>query len=169
MSSLQSNQVAAMKWKGIFKFFLGVSLAIALLIGGGVAAALYFFFQVTSAPPKPIFVNDKPSVKAQVNSTPNTANSSAPTPQTTATSSTPTPTPQALAAGTYKARVTWADGLSVRSEPNLDSERIAGAAYNEELIVLEESADKSWQRVRLDNSQQEGWIKAGNTQRVEAQ
>lgn len=159
-----------MNWKNIVKFLLGVSLAIAILVGGGVAAALYFFFQVTSAPPKPIFANDKASIKAEATSASNPVNAPAsPKPQTATTTPSPTPKSEALAAGTYRARVTWADGLSVRSEPNLDSERIAGAAYNEELIVLGESADKNWQRVRLENSQQEGWIKTGNIERVAAQ
>lgn len=153
-----------MRWSGLAKVLLGVILAIAILLGGGVATALYFMLKGSSSPPKPIFANDKPSLKGQRSPTSNTAKR---TSQPTTANSTNTSLPLPLAPGTYKARVIWSDGLSLRSEPNLDAERVGGAAYNEQVIVLGESADKNWQRVRLENGEPEGWIKAGNTQRVE--
>lgn len=155
-----------MRWRSVIKFVLGFGLAAAILISGGVATALYFLYRVTTPPPKPIFANDTAAVKAQGSA--NIAANTSPNPQANSTvnsaeSSSATP----LAAGTYRARVTWAEGLSVRSEPDVDAQRLAGAAYNEELIVLEESADKNWQKVRLDSSEQEGWIKSGNIERIE--
>ncbi|MEY2856269.1 MAG: hypothetical protein RLZZ74_578, partial [Cyanobacteriota bacterium] len=33
------------------------------------------------------------------------------------------------------------------------------------IIILEDSADGKWQRVRLEN-EQEGWIKGGNTEKT---
>ncbi|WP_323808708.1 hypothetical protein [Nostoc sphaeroides] len=33
--------------------------------------------------------------------------------------------------------------------------------------MLEENQDKSWQKIRLEGSEQEGWVKAGNTQKVD--
>jgi uncharacterized protein YgiM (DUF1202 family) len=56
--------------------------------------------------------------------------------------------------------------LGVRAEPSPDAERIAGVAVNEEVIVLAESDDKKWQKIRTQN-EQEGWVKVGNTERVE--
>ena len=153
-----------MRWSGLAKVLLGVILAIAILLGGGVATVLYFILKGSSSPPKPIFANDKPSVTGQRSPTSNTAKR---TSQPTTATSTDTPATKPLAPGTYKARVTWSDGLSLRSEPNLDAERVGGAAYNEQVIVLGESADKNWQRIRLENGEDEGWIKAGNTQKVE--
>ena len=153
-----------MRWSGLVKVLLGVILAIAILLGGGVATVLYFMLKGSSSPPKPIFANDKPSVTGQRSPTSNTAK---PTSQPTTGNLTDTPATKPLAPGTYKARVTWSDGLSLRSEPNLDAEKVGGAAYNEQVIVLGESADKYWQRVRLENGDEEGWIKAGNTQKVE--
>lgn len=155
-----------MRWSGLAKVLLGVILAIAILLGGGVATALYFMLKGSSSPPKPIFANDRPSVKAQGSPTSNKAKS---TSQLTSSNSTNTPSPKSVAPGTYKARVTWSDGLSLRSEPDLDAERVGGAGYNEQVVVLGESTDKNWQRIRLENGEQEGWIKAGNTQRVEDQ
>jgi len=54
-----------MFWSGLAKFLLGFSLAIALLAGGGVAAAMYFMSKASIRPNKPIFTNDKPTVKVQ--------------------------------------------------------------------------------------------------------
>lgn len=153
-----------MRWSSLVKLLLGVSLAIAILLGGGVATALYFMFKVTTRPPKPLFVNDKPSV-TQHSPNSRTAKHTPPATQPSTTPKSKTSSPKPLEAGAYKARVTWSQGLSLRSEPNLDAERIGSAGYNQPVVVLAESGDKSWQRVRLEDSEQEGWIKAGNTQR----
>lgn len=154
-----------MRWSSLVKLLLGVILAIAILMGGGVATALYFMFKVTTPPPKPIFANDTPSVKAQrspasktAKRTPSPAKKPSATPSSTDSS-------KPLEPGAYKARVTWSQGLSLRSEPNLDAERTGSAAYNQLIVVLGESTDKNWQRVRLADGEQEGWIKAGNIQK----
>lgn len=149
-----------MIWSGLAKFLIGFILAIALLMGGGVAAAMYFMYKVTIHPPKPVFANEKPTVKAQGKPSSATAKRSA--------TSTPSETssPKPLEPGAYKARVTWSQGLSLRSEPNLDAERIGSVAYNQQIVVLTESADKTWQRIRLEDSEQNGWVKAGNTERL---
>ena len=150
-----------MIWSSLAKLLLGFTLAIALLIGGGVAAALYFMNKVSTPPPKPLFANEKPEIKPQ-----RPPSSTTPLPSATPTPS-ETPSPKLLDPGAYKARVTWPQGLSLRSEPNFDAQRIGSLDYNQQIVVLEESADKNWQRVRLEDSEQEGWVKAGNTERVE--
>lgn len=147
---------------------LGFILAIALLIGGGVSVALYFVSKVSTLPPKPIFANDTATVKAKTPTASTTAKNT--TVPTTQPSAIPTPSeisPQpALEPGAYEARVTWSEGLILRSEPNIDAERIGSAGYNQQIRVLEESIDKNWQRIRLDDSEQEGWVKAGNIERI---
>lgn len=155
---------------GITKFLIGFFFAIAILIGGGVGAALYFMSRASTYPPKPLFVNDLPTVKGQ---RPPTATTKSRTQPTTKASSKPTPkqTPASskpLEAGAYKARVTWSGGLSLRSEPKQNAERIDGLSYNQEVVVLAESPDKSWQKIRLNNGEQQGWIKAGNVQRIKS-
>lgn len=157
-----------MIWSGLAKFLIGFILAIAVLMGGGVAAAMYFMYKVTIHPPKPVFANEKPTVKAQgkpdsatAKRTPEPATNPSATSNPSETSS-----PKPLEPGAYKARVTWSEGLSLRSEPTLDAERIGSVAYNQQIVVLEESTDKTWQRVRLEDSEQKGWIKAGNTERL---
>lgn len=159
-----------MFWSGLAKFLLGFTLAIALLIGGGVAAAMYFMNKVSTRPPKPIFTNEKPALKAQHRPNNATASTTLPTAQPSATPSpTYTSSPKPLESGAYKARANWPQGLSLRSEPNLAAEYVGSVGYHQPLIVLEQSADKNWQRVRLEGSEREGWIKAGNIERVERQ
>lgn len=160
-----------MTWvSNLAKFALGVVLAIAILIGGSAVLALYFMHKVTTNPPKPVFANDQEMLKAQPPASLKTPKPS-PSPITQKTAEpTPseTPSPKPLEAGAYRARVTWQQGLIMRTEPDLDAERISGLDYNQQIVVLEESADKTWQRVRLENGEQQGWVKAGNTQPVEA-
>ena len=36
---------------------------------------------------------------------------------------------------------------------------------NKKVIILEESADKKWQKIRIPDTDKEGWVKSGNIQR----
>ena len=160
----------------LFKFILGFLLAMAILVGSGVATALYFMNRSALTPPKPVYANDNPQVKAQAPKTPD-PNGITPSPSPTPT---PTPTPtttekanadestEPLPPGAFPARVTWSQGLSLRSEPKAESERVGGAGFNQKVIVLEESDDKVWKKIRIEDSNQEGWVKAGNLQQVDA-
>jgi hypothetical protein len=158
-----------MTWNSLAKFVLGVSLAIAIMIGGSVVIALYFMYKVTSHPPKPVFANEKVAKKVQKASTNKTTQP--PSPPAKQANTQPTPSvnssPSSLEPGAYKARVIWEQGLSLRTEPSLDGERTKTLDYNQQIVVLAESADKNWQKVRLADSEQEGWIKAGNIERVQ--
>ncbi|MEH2408650.1 SH3 domain-containing protein [Nostoc sp.] len=164
---------------GLTKFILGFLLAIAVLVGGGVAVALYFMNRTGIPPAKPVFSNDSPSVKAQAPKTtepgggkpslkPGTQTQSSATSIPTE-SPKATPSPKPLPSGAYRGRVSWSQGLSLRSQPNQEAERIGGVGFNQKIIVLEESEDKSWQKIRLEGSEQEGWVKAGNTEKVDKQ
>ncbi|MEH2064610.1 MAG: SH3 domain-containing protein [Nostoc sp.] len=166
---------------GFTKFILGFFLAIAVLVGSGVAVALYFINRTGVPPAKPVFSNDSPSVKAQAPKgtergggkptlTPETQAQSSPTPTSTPTESPKaTPSPKPLPSGAYRGRVSWAEGLSLRSQPNQEAEKIGGVGFNQKIIILEESGDKAWQKIRLEGTEQEGWVKAGNTEKVEGQ
>ncbi|MCU0532848.1 MAG: SH3 domain-containing protein [Hydrococcus sp. Prado102] len=147
----------------IVQFIIGFILGLAILAGGTAAVAYVFFAKMNANPPKPMFAEEKKE------ETPKTAQKPS-TPQATpvaAASPEPEKPPENLPPGAYKARVTWAEGLSVRTEPGREAERIAGVDYNQELIVLQESEDKQWQKIRLAEGTLEGWIKAGNVEKVE--
>ncbi len=152
-----------MKWtSGLVKLVLGFVIAIALLISGSVALALIFINRASS-PPKPIFANDSSAVKKAANIT-------KPKPSTPVSNQKPDakskPSPSPSASGSYVARVTWNQGLSLRAEPSLEAERTGSLDYNQEVVVLQQSKDEKWQKVRLEDGETEGWVKAGNTERV---
>ncbi|MEM7579768.1 MAG: SH3 domain-containing protein [Mastigocoleus sp.] len=157
----------------ILKFILGITLAIAVLAGGGVAAALYLMNRNAILPAKPVFTNDNPSVKAQAKKiAEEKANAKSKVDSDVQSTPKPSPTPKKsvepkLPPGAYKARVTWSQGLSLRSQPTLESERVGGVGFNSEVIVLSTSDDKSWQKIRILSTKQEAWVKAGNTKKVE--
>lgn len=149
----------------IFQFSIGFVLGLAILAGGTAALAYVFFAKMTANPPKPIFTEEKQEKNANKEVTPPAATAEAPAPESS---------PEAqkepeenLPTGAYKARVTWSDGLSIRSNPDREAERIGGVGYNSEIIILEESNDKQWQKVRLSSGSLEGWIKSGNVEKVE--
>ena len=166
----------------VLKYFLGISLAIAILAVSGAATTLYLMNQSGVIPVKPIFTNDSATLKAQVpkSAVIGTTTNSALAPKTIAKAkaayspkSTPAASPKAtesakpLPPGAYPARITWRQGLVLRSEPKQDAERSGGVSFNQKIMVLVESDDKAWQKIRLDGSGLEGWVKAGNTQKVD--
>ena len=155
----------------ILKLILGVFLALAILVGGGTALAIYFMNRTSINPPKPVFSNDKASVKAQAAKTPTPGATTAANSQTKATPK-PTQSPleeseKPLPPGAYPATVTWPQGLILRAEPNVGAERLGGIGFNAEVVVLELSNDKAWQKIRIESSGKEAWVKAGNTKKVE--
>ena len=149
-----------MSWtSGLVKLVLGFVIAISLLISGSVALALIFINRASSPPPKPIFANDSSAVKKAANITkPKTSIATKNAPK-----SKPSPS---LASGSYPARVTWNQGLSLRAEPSLDAERIGSLDYNQKIVVLQQSKDEKWQQIRLEDSELQGWVKAGDTERA---
>jgi len=158
-----------MNLSGCAKFLIGFILAIAIMIGGGVLASFYFMAKLTQPPPKPIFAND-PEAKVSPAASPSPKASGQPS-----QSPTPSPIPKSsqspaskpLEPGSYKARVTWSKGLVLRGGPSINAERVGGLAYNETIVVLEQSPDKQWQRVRTENGNRKGWIKSGNIKKID--
>jgi hypothetical protein len=155
----------------IIKYIFGIFLAIAILAGTGFATTLYFVNRITITPPKPVYNNDKEVIAAKLAKNPpktptKNKNNQAKTP---GAKSTPTPTPEAtlqpLPADAYNARVTWSKGLSLRAEPRTDSASVGGVGFNAKVIVIEESSDQVWQKIRVEGTDKEGWVKAGNTKK----
>jgi hypothetical protein len=156
-----------MTWSGLFKILSGFLVAIGLLVGAGYMGIQYLITQFTAPPPRPSFPNDKPSPR------PSAKNSSTPSVKPTV-GQTPSPSPSASAqaasaqaALNYRAKITLEKGLNVRENPNLDSNRVGGVDYNDEVIVLEETVDKEWQRIRSEATGIEGWIKSGYIQPID--
>ncbi len=154
-----------MSLSGFFKFIVGFFIGIFLLAASGAVAAYYFWTRLSITPSKPIFAEEQPKKLTNVKKTtvlkasnPKSSNTLAPTPSK--------PPEKELPPGAFKARVTWKEGLSLRDAPSLESNRIGGVGFNQQIYVLKESDDGKWQQVRLVEGAEEGWIKAGNTEKV---
>ncbi|HEY9894233.1 MAG TPA: SH3 domain-containing protein [Candidatus Sericytochromatia bacterium] len=152
-----------MSWANLTKLLSGVFLAIALIVSGCFFAAQHVIAQFTAPPPKPTFPNDNPGAKAKLQST---AAKPAATKSSPKPSVTPTPSPKPTEEAGYRARITLSQGLNLRESASQDSARIGGVAINTRITVLEDSSDGEWQRVRLEESGREGWVKAGYTERI---
>lgn len=154
-----------MSWSQLVKVLSGIFLAIALMVGGCFLAAQYVIAQFTALPPKPVFPNDNPATPAKVQTPPSAKPvATQPSPKPSASPS-PTPSPTPSTTG-YRARITIAQGLNLRDSPSRDAARIGGVIANARVTVLEESPDHEWQRVRLEDSGREGWVKAGYAERI---
>jgi hypothetical protein len=147
----------------IFKFLVGFLLAIVLMAGASVAAALYFAAKLTALPERPVFPNDK---TAQIAGAKPTATAKA---SPVSDSSSDTPSPKPLEPGTYRALITQPIGLILRDSANRDANRIGGVGYKEKVVVLEDSPDKEWQRIRVEDGSRDGWVKGGNTEKIEGE
>lgn len=152
-----------MSLSGLFKFIVGFLLAIVLLTGASVAAALYFAAKLSALPERPTFPNEVKTAQTAIAKPKLTAASN---PESTS-SDTPSPSPKPLEPGAYRAIVTQPIGLILRDSPTRESNRIGGIAYKEKVIVVEETPDKQWQRVRIEQEDREGWVKGGNTEKTE--
>lgn len=127
------------------------------------AAALYFAAKLTTIPERPVFPNDKKVVQI-ANAKPTSTAKASPVSE-----SSDTPSPKPLEPGAYRALVTQPIGLILRDSANRDANRIGGVGYNEKVVVLEDSPDKQWQRIRVEDGNREGWVKGGNTEKLEGQ
>jgi hypothetical protein len=150
-----------MSWSSLLKVLSGFFLAIALIAGGSYFAVQRVIAQFTAPPPRPIFSNDKPSPKPKPAKATQTSSAAIkPSPQ-------PSPSPSAIAspkksdAEGYRARIMISEGLNLREGPDRNSNRVGGVEYNDEVTVLADSPDKEWQKVRVEGSGLEGWIKSG--------
>ncbi|MEB3121325.1 MAG: SH3 domain-containing protein [Snowella sp.] len=170
------------RFSGLLQFILGFFLGITILVGLTSALGYLMFSRLAATPNKPVFseenkskvkattpdkkASEKSAAKPEVFPSPKAATES-PSPEV---SPSPSPSPEAkedLPKGAYKAKVTWSGGLSLRSNPSKESERVSGVDYDQELIILETSADGVWAKVRSVDGGQEGWVKVGNFKKTE--
>lgn len=147
----------AMSWSGLFKVFTGLFLAIALLAGGGLLAAQFFIAKLSAPPTKPIYSNDKPVSPVKATLKPKALPDQLDVAEVAS---------KPLPSGAYEGRVTQSIGLILRDAPGRDSGQTGGIDYNEKVIVLETSSDGEWQKVKVQSTDKEGWVKAGNTEKT---
>lgn len=157
-----------MTFSGVIQLILGMILGIAILGMSGVAAGSYFFNRLSVDPDRPTFPEEKTGSSPSAASS-TSSESAPPSPQSSPASAPASPDNdvEPLEPGAYRVRVTWPDGLSLRAEPNLEAEQIGSILYDQEMIVLRSAENGLWDRVRIPVSNREGWVKAGNAERIE--
>ncbi|BAZ45957.1 SH3 type 3 domain-containing protein [Chondrocystis sp. NIES-4102] len=154
------------------QFILGFFLGISLIAGISGTIIFAYYKKMSVLPKKPIFseVASTTTSKSQKNTTteiePVESNTLPNEQEQLETTSANNLEELELPANAYRAVVTWPEGLSLRAEPEQDAERIGGIAYQQNIIVLEDTTDGQWQRVKIPESEQEGWVKGGNTERT---
>lgn len=139
---------------GLSKFLLGFTLAVGILLGAGVVFTNFVIGRLSSLPARPTFPNDVQPKSSPAQEAPKAATETAQAPE-----------PAAPPAEGYAAKVTQPIGLLVRAEPSSDSGQLDGVALDEQVTVLETSADGEWQRIKTGNGT-EGWVKGGNTEKL---
>ncbi len=146
------------------QFIFGFVVGVAILAGGSAFLGFYLFSKMSGTPARPIFAEELPQEETAATENPSPVQSSASEPAAT-DNFTSQPEPD-LEPGAYKARVTWPRGLILRDSASADAERIGGVGFNWEIVIIEESRDGKWQRVRIPSSGQKGWVKAGNVEKI---
>lgn len=153
----------------MFQFILGFLIGIALIAGSAVGAAYYYFTKVSSSvPEKPVYPEEATTAPVAQQPAEGESQSDTETLSNVETQAEPIaePVAESIPPNAYYANVTWSEGLSLRAEPSLDAERIGGVGYNARILILEDSADKKWQKIRIPGSDRVGWVKAGNIRRA---
>lgn len=150
----------------ILQLLIGITLGLALMVGGSLAAGYYVFTKLSVTPERPTFAEEKPKQPvASASPAANTNKAASPSPILNPAPSPVTPSPEAEA-GLYKGVINWSDGLILRDAAGNSSNRIGGVGYNQQVVVLEESPDQNWQKIRIVATGKVGWIKAGNMDKV---
>ena len=155
------------------QFILGFIIGITLIVGVSGGLVFAYYKKMSVLPKKPDFpASVQPSsnddeIESAATIEPLESNTTLEEEVAVVPEPEPEPEPELeLPPNAYYAAVTWSEGLSLRAEPSIDAERVGGIEYNSEILILEDSADGKWQRVMLPWNQQEGWVKGGNTKRV---
>jgi uncharacterized protein YgiM (DUF1202 family) len=66
------------------------------------------------------------------------------------------------------AKVVWPQGLLLRDSPSYDSGQSGGVDFNTQVYILETSPDQVWQKVQVRGKSLQGWVKAGNLEKIDA-
>lgn len=171
-----------MSISSLFQFIIGFFLGI-IFFTVGIAGGAYFFLTTASQnPEKHIFAEEKSSPQEEGKTEKAESKATKEETKPVATEEVKEKEPEVkkeeeepkkveaekeeLPDGAYYAKVTWSTGLSLRAEPTTDAQRVGGVGYNSKLIVLSTTPDGDWQKIRLIDSGQEAWVKAGNVEKV---
>jgi hypothetical protein len=135
------------------QLFIGILTG--LLGLGAIAAGVgYYVFitQIGTRPPKPIFAEEREGSTK-------TALANAPVVETDLT---------AIENLTYDAKVTFPQGLSLRKEPNSESEKLGSVDFEAKVAIVKTSDDSVWVLIKPESDAIQGWVKAANIEKTAA-
>ncbi len=164
-----------MRMSGCLRVMVGIFVAVALLGAGGYVIANYYIQKYGTPPKKPVFAEEYSTPFAAMQTrapnppkptlTPKPGATIAPAPKTNSPS--PTPTPSESPQGDL-AKVVWPEGLLLRDSPSYESGKSGGVDFNGQVYILETSPDQVWQKVQVRGKSLQGWVKAGNLEKIDA-
>lgn len=155
-----------MRWSGGSKFITGFVLAILLLFIVGASLTHYLLDLLVNSTGRRTIEQetftpeDNPDTVNSATSSATTAPIAEAPSSLPSFASLPSPSPQP-----YQARVTQLLPMTVRQSPQPGTTQVGTVEYNQTVIVLENSADGVWQKIRVGNV--EGWIRSGNVQPIQ--
>jgi Bacterial SH3 domain len=142
-------------------------------LGAAIGGAGYYFFitQMSTRPPKPVFAEERDGGKPVA-----TAKAK---PKAGVVATAPSPSPEGidlvepdkikpLAPEAYDAKVLWKDGLSLKQDPDPNSEKVGGVEFNAKVAIVETSDDKQWVKIQSEKDNLQGWVRAGNIDKAAA-
>ena len=135
--------------------FIGILIGLLGLSGIAAGVGYYLFItQISTHPPKPVFAEEREGSKTAIS--PNASQSPIATDSTI----------QKLAPEAYDAKIMWKDGLSLRKEPDANTEKVGSVAFEAKVAIVKTSDDGLWILVQPEQDNIQGWIKATNVDKT---
>jgi hypothetical protein len=165
-----TKSIFSKRFSATVQFILGFILGVSAIAGISGAIIFAYYAKMSALPKKPVFpeVTAKADIEPLESVTNDVQTETPPTvvAEKDSEQDSEQDSEAELPPNAYRAIVTWPEGLSLRAEPDANAERIGGIENKSTIIILEDSADGKWQKVRLPWNEQEGWIKGGNTEKT---
>jgi hypothetical protein len=125
----------------VFRFILGTSLGLIVVLAAVGAGGFFLLQQLSRIPPKPVFAEAKKD-SANVDIRPASDDS-------------------------YPALVMYQGELILREGPDGTAKAIDKLKFEDTVVVTGTSTDGQWQQVRAEFKNIEGWVRAGNLKRAQ--
>jgi hypothetical protein len=134
--------------------FIGILIGLLGLSGIAAGVGYYLFItQISTHPPKPVFAEEREGSKTAI------------IPQNSQLVGTDV-TIQKLAPEAYDAKVIWKDGVSLRKDPDSNTEKVGSLAFEAKVAVIKTSDDKVWTLVQPETENIQGWVKSNNIEKT---
>ncbi len=154
------------------QLILGMLTGLVGIIGVLSGAGYYFFVtQMSTRPPKPVFAEErggKPAAKPAAKPKPKATVVAKPAPSPAVKDPQKPDAPDKLPPEAYDAKVVWKDGLSLKKEPDPGAQKVGSVAFDGKVAIVKTSDDKQWVFIQSQMDNTQGWVKAGNIDKVAA-